>query len=329
MRRENPSRSNLDLRSLEKVFSVSIDVDGIRFYHRIHGLPEPNRHTRDPIWEEGIPRFLDLLEDLSIPATFFLVGSDLVPRSRGGEAPEPETVSRRQKLLRRISAEGHSIASHSFSHDYALSRKSYREALQDLNRASLVLRHSEDDRTHRGFRAPGYLVSENLCRAACDAGSLYSSSRLPSLPYASAKALVLAYGKLRGRSSHAILGDLGSSFTPHKPYRHRCGLLELPISVLPPFFLPAIGTLFTLLKNQSSRWFATRLLSRRWLHIEFHGIDFLDSFDPGVSPLLSRHQRDLPFPATKKLERYHSILSAIAEARTPMRLEEIALQIQK
>ncbi|MFB8108206.1 polysaccharide deacetylase family protein [[Kitasatospora] papulosa] len=55
------------------------------------------------------PRLLDILEEKKVPATFFLLGRDHVLK-------HPDTV-------RRIAAEGHEVANHTWSHEILTDRK--------------------------------------------------------------------------------------------------------------------------------------------------------------------------------------------------------------
>ena len=55
--------------------SLSIDLDGIRHYRAIHGLPP--RSGPDPFLSEGLDRFLHLCDSFAIPATLFVVTEDL------------------------------------------------------------------------------------------------------------------------------------------------------------------------------------------------------------------------------------------------------------
>src|SRR3954451_14262208 len=96
------------------LFSVSVDLDGLGCYAAIHGLHGPldDRALR-AVPDIAVQRFCELFAALRIPATFFVIGRE------AGIAPQ---------TLRSAAAEGHEIGSHSFAHDYALSRKP-REAI--------------------------------------------------------------------------------------------------------------------------------------------------------------------------------------------------------
>jgi peptidoglycan/xylan/chitin deacetylase (PgdA/CDA1 family) len=308
---------------LRQHFSVNVDVDSIRFYHQIHGLAEPEPTAPDPVWYNGVPRFLQLFETLALSATFFVVASDLVTTSEGGSAPNREEAARRYELVQSMLSSGHTVGSHSFSHAYDLSRQDPASIRADLVMAREVL-DPIGDKVVSGFRAPGNLLSSNLLTAVLDSGARYSSSRLPSPPYFTAKYLAMLRGIIGGRSSRSIVGDVVAPFTSRLPYWHRVGLLELPISVISPLRLPAVGTFLTLYRDFGRRRLLPRLLDEDWINVEFHGIDLVDSSDEGVAVNLSGRQPDLRDSLSRKSATFHKWLGAIAERRKVCTLEEVA-----
>lgn len=297
-----------------KRLAVNVDIDAIHHYANIHGI-ETGGPVRDPVWHLGVPRFQTFFADLGIKATFFVVASDLVPVSEGGTAPDADEALFRKDLVRSLLESGHEIASHSFSHDYALSKLTSPAILEDLNRACQVLEETID-RPIVGFRAPGYNLSAALVDAIQQSGATYSSSRFPSPPYFFAKWAVMTKSALTGRRSGSIVGELGAPFRSKKPYRHRNGLLELPMSVIPGVRLPAIGTFFTFYGKKGPSMFLPLLKRSPWLNIEFHGIDLVDSRDQGVPGRLVKYQGDLKRSAHDKEQIFRRWLEGVAADRT-------------
>jgi len=306
----------------DPVLAVNVDVDALRFYRAIWGLPPAAPGATDPVWDLGVPRFLDLFDALSLRATFFIVASDLVPVEEGGAATLGE-ARRRRSIVEEMVAKGHEVASHSFSHDYALSRLPADEIEADLIRAASVLREAAW-RAPRGFRAPGYNLSPALIEAIRSSGALYSSSRFPSPPYFAAKWAAMLKGALTGHRSASITGELGAPLRSRYPYRHPSGLTELPMSVIGLLRLPAIGTFFSLYGERGLRLFLPSLVREPWLNIEFHGVDLVDPHDEGVPDELRARQPDLRVPLEKKRELFAVWLSASAEDRPNRTLEEVA-----
>jgi len=307
------------------VLAVNVDIDGLRFYRHIHGLPE-SESDNDPIWESGVPRFLELFADLDLHATFFVVASDLVPTEDGGAAPSEEEALKRQALVRAMVDAGHEVASHSFSHDYGLSQGHYGDLCADLNRARNVLESACGEEIF-GFRAPGYNLSPALISAISETGYSYSSSRFPSPPYFLAKWATMAGMALMGRSSGAIKGELLAPLTSRRPYKHDSGLWELPMSVMPVTRLPAIGTFFTLYGDAGPSFLLPMLKREPWLNIEFHAFDLLDCSDMPDGDTLGEHQPDLATPAGDKRSIFLRWLRELSAGHTNKTLASVSSEL--
>jgi len=240
-----------------------------------------------------VQRVCDVLEGLRIRGTFFVIGRDaaIAPAS-----------------LRSAAGAGHEIASHSYAHDYALSRRTREQIAQDLALAERAIEDACGSRP-KGFRAPGYTLSAALLDAVRERGYAYDSSLLPSPPYYAAKAAALALYALRRRRSESILGGMGQLFAPRKPHRRR-GVRELPIATLPGLRAPVIGT--TVLPFP---WLARPAFAGGHLNLELHGIDVLDRSDvPGE---IAAAQPGLRMRAAEKLRRLRRLLQTLpGEPRT-------------
>src|ERR1041384_882869 len=83
------------------IASVSVDLDAIACYWRIHALPgAPPDEVRRVILRRCLPRFADLFAEAGVKATFFVVGSDL--------RDDPEGRAQ----LAALAARGHELANH-------------------------------------------------------------------------------------------------------------------------------------------------------------------------------------------------------------------------
>jgi peptidoglycan-N-acetylglucosamine deacetylase len=284
------------------IWSVSIDLDGLGCYAAIHGLSlRLDERAQRAVPELAVQRFCELFEAMGVRATFFVIGRD------AGIAPA---------RLRAAASAGHEIASHSYAHDYALSRRTREEIVQDLALAERAIEDACGNRP-RGFRAPGYTLSAELLDAVRDRAYAYDSSLLPSPPYYAAKAAALALYALRGRRSESILGGLRQLFAPRGPHRRR-GVRELPVATLPGLRAPVIGT--TVLPFP---WLARRAFAGGHLNLELHGIDALDATDvPGE---IAAAQPGLRMRAAEKLRRLRELLKTLpGDHRT---LEAAAIQL--
>jgi hypothetical protein len=284
------------------IWSVSVDLDGLGCYAAIHGVSlRLDERAQRAVPEIAVQRFCELFEALGVRATFFVIGRD------AGIAPA---------RLRAAAGAGHEIASHSYAHDYALSRRTREEIAQDLALAERAIEDACGSRP-RGFRAPGYTLSPELLDAVRNRAYAYDSSLLPSPPYYAAKAAALAVYALRGRRSESILGGLRQLFAPRGPHRRR-GVRELPVATLPGLRAPVIGT--TVLPFPC---LARRAFAGGHLNLELHGIDALDATD--VPREIAAAQPGLRMRAAEKLRRLRELLKTLpGDHRT---LEAAAIQL--
>ena len=270
-----------------QLFSVSVDLDGLGCYAAIHGLPGAlSDAALRAVPEVALSRFCELFAALKLKATFFAIGRE---------------VQYAPARLREAAGE-HEIGSHSFAHDYALSRRSQREMVQDLVQCEEALLGAGIEKP-RGFRAPGYTLSPKLIDAVRELGYLYDSSLLPSPPYYAAKALVLLSYAVRGRRSHSILGAPGQLFARRGPHLRR-GLRELPVATTPFLRAPAIGTVVLAWPRMARRGAAGG-----HFNLELHGIDLLDASD--VPPAIAAAQPGLKTPASEKMRRLRELLGSL------------------
>jgi peptidoglycan-N-acetylglucosamine deacetylase len=308
-----------------RLASISVDLDSLGHYCRIQGLPESllTDRARALVADVAIPRFLELFDAVKAPATFFVIASDL---------PQPGLSG----ALRRSAASGVELASHSFSHDYALSRRSRVEIEADLRRAHEAI-VSETGQTPVGFRAPGYTLSAALLEAVVALGYRYDSSTFPAAPYWTAKAAVMTTLAALGRPSRAILDTPRVLLAPRTPYRpslddpYRRGtapLLELPMAVSPLVRLPFIGTFATSMPWPLVEGTFRRLRRDRHLNFELHAIDVLDASD-GIPAELVRQQRDVQVPVREKLRRLKTLFTWLGDDRERVTLATAAARLME
>ena len=269
------------------IFSLSVDLDGLGCYAAIHGLSASldDRALR-AVPEVALGRFCELFDELKIRATFFAIGREVQ------FAP----------AALREAARAHEIGSHSFAHDYALSRLPPAEIAQDLARCEEALAAAGVAKP-RGFRAPGYTLSAALIDAVRERGYLYDSSILPSPAYYAAKAAAIVAYALRGRRSQSILGEPSQLFARRGPQRRR-GLRELPVATSPLLRVPVIGTVVLALPR-AARWGA----AGGHFNLELHGIDLLDASD--VPAPIAAAQPGLRMPAAEKVKRLRALIQAL------------------
>jgi peptidoglycan/xylan/chitin deacetylase (PgdA/CDA1 family) len=282
----------------EPVCSVSVDVDGLAHYHRIHGLDAAA--AGDEAWTVGVPRFLELFERHGILGTFFVVGEDLA-------APGPA-----RDAVTEAASRGHEIGNHTLGHRYDLVRLGPDERRREIEGGAEAIEAVTGQRP-TGFRAPGYTVDLDLLRLVAETGHAYDSSVFPCPPYYAAKWGTMALMRLSGRRSASIPGSLRALFAPPVAYRpagspYRAAkpgeagdpaLVEVPMAVTPTLRLPVIGTSVVLF---GAPWLERRLAglrrSRPLLNLELHAVDLLglteDRLDPGLAAQPDLRRRSLP-----------------------------------
>jgi peptidoglycan-N-acetylglucosamine deacetylase len=283
-----------------KYCCVSVDVDGIEQYFRIHGLPQVDLKTSGLAHGLALERLKTWAREAQIPLTWFVIGKDTA---------RPDFID----LVKDALSMGHELANHSMDHLYNLAR------LDADAQTAQVLGAQERFETMFGvrpvgFRAPGYTVSDALLDIVERAGIIYDSSVFPCPAYHAAKAAILLGQRLLGRNSASILDSPRVLTAPRRPYRRDKsytrvgkGLLEIPIQVTRWGRLPFIGTTLTLLGPSGAGLMARSLVGEELVNLELHAIDFLTADDNLHD--LARHQPDLRVPLTRKL----AALSAVSD----------------
>ena len=306
-----------------RLSALSVDLDSLPHYCRIQGLSDQllSDGAREVVATKAIPRLLELFDRARAPATFFVIGADV-------------QVPGMAQALRAASAAGVELASHSYSHDYALSRLPQAQIEADLVRCEEALKGI--DAVPKGFRAPGYTLSPALLKAVAARGYEYDSSAFPATPYYLAKSAVMGALFALGRPSAAILDSPRVLFAPRTPYRPSLDapysrgdarLVELPMAVAPRSRLHFIGTFATtmpwLLVEATFRSLRRDVL----FNFELHAIDVLDSTD-GVPKELARQQRDLQVPAKVKLDRLGKLFGWLGADRDRVTVLEAARRLR-
>jgi peptidoglycan/xylan/chitin deacetylase (PgdA/CDA1 family) len=112
--------------------------------------------------EEGLPRFLDLLESLALKADFFFTS---------------DVCLRYPKIVRRIAEEGHGIGCHGYTHK-ELWFKTYGRQLRELREATESIERISGIRP-KMFRAPRFSANGRTIKALEELGYRVDSSVMP------------------------------------------------------------------------------------------------------------------------------------------------------
>ncbi|HEY2730643.1 MAG TPA: polysaccharide deacetylase family protein [Polyangia bacterium] len=314
----------------DRVASVSVDLDPVECYWRIHAMPgAPPERARHAILRRCLPRFAELFARHGLRATFFVVARDLDEDAEG------------RALLAALARDGHELASHTYSHPYDLVRLPAQAIAAEIDRAHALIGACGGAAPH-GFRAPGYAVSSELIDMLRARRYRYDSSAFPSLAYYGAKALVMGAMRLVGRKSGSVLDTPRVLAAPRAPYRPAPGapyraapgkpsdadasdLIELPMAVTPLARLPVFGTSLVTAPGWMRRHLIAVALRAPFFNLELHGIDLADADADEIPPALVARQPDLRRPLAHKLAALDETLSAARAAGARFaRLDEVA-----
>jgi hypothetical protein len=314
--------------------AVSIDLDGIACYYRIHGLGPAPAELEHVILERALPRAAALFASKNMHVTWFVIGRDA-----DADAALPDHAARaaNAQRLRTLAERGDELGNHSYSHPYDLARLPAPAVEGEIVGCDRVLRAITNTGV-RGFRAPGYDLSPAMLDTLARLGYRYDSSVFPAPGYYAAKAAVMTALGVLGRPSGAVMTNPRALAAPADPYRPsmkspwrrgQAPVVELPVAVTPFTRVPAIGT--TLLV--APPWVRAKLIEwmgrRPFFNLELHGIDFADADKDGIPGELVDRQPDLQLAIDDKLERLDAVLDDVAKRWEFATLADVAADVQR
>jgi hypothetical protein len=286
----------------QRLCALSVDLDEIGHYHAIHGMAAP-AGDRAPIYDVAVPRLARLARALDLPLTFFAVGADL-SRARSAAA------------LHEAVAEGHAVGNHTQSHLYDFTRRGRDFAAREIDEGAASIERACGVRP-KGFRAPGYTITDEVLALLRERGVAYDSSVFPCPAYKAAKDLAITLYSLLGKPSRSVVDTPAVLLAPTRPYRVGArfyrrgeGLLELPIQVTRRFRLPFIGTSLIMAGPDRARMLTAGVIGEPLVNLELHGIDLLDERDEGLEALRDR-QRDVRIPIARKEETFGAVVETL------------------
>jgi hypothetical protein len=276
---------------------VSCDLDPVDRHLDGYGIAAP---PCDVIYRRAVPRLLELLADLGIPAVLFTIGRD-AEAQRG--------------LLRDAVGAGHEVASHSMTHPQPLRTLDDRALAAELGESRARLSDATGTDVI-GFRAPGWDVDDRVLAAVRHAGYRYDASVFPT-PVLLASRLA-TYRRSAANRSIFSMDLVGHAFGPAQPHVRRngaAGLTEFPIAVTPWLRLPVYHTFSYFVP----RWIFMRglralLRSGRPVCYELHAADLLDLERDGADRRIERHP-GMRVPVERKRDALREILITIAAER--------------
>lgn len=238
------------------IASISLDLDNQWSYMKIHG--DEGWDSYPSYFDIFIPHVLDLLDELELKITFFIVGKDA-----SMEANLP--------YLKMLTERGHEVGNHSFHHESWLQSYSREQLKDELQSAEDSIVNATGQKPE-GFRGPGFSWSRDLLDVLHAMDYNYDASTLPTYIGPLARMYYFWKSDLSGKEKKdrkELFGKFSEGFKKLKPYYHELGdgkkLLEIPVTTIPvikiPFHLSYLlylsGISMSLMK--AYLWFAIRM----------------------------------------------------------------------
>lgn len=208
--------------------SLSLDLDNQWSYMKTHG--DAGWQSYPSYLDAVVPRILEFLAARRLTITFFIVGQDAA-------------LEKNRAALRAIVDAGHEIGNHSFRHEPWLHLYSPSELDQELRQAEEAIEQAMGVRP-RGFRGPGFSLSEDTLETLLRRGYDYDATVFPNLLNPLARAYLFSTSKLTAaekKQRSALFGTWKDALRPVRPFQWRLqsgSLLEIPVTTLPGFKIP-------------------------------------------------------------------------------------------
>jgi len=211
------------------IAGISLDLDNQWSYMKIHGDEGWDQYPS--YFDIFIPHILNVLDELNLKITFFIVGKDT-------ESEE------NRKYLRMITERGHEVGNHSYHHESWLQTYSYEKIENEITRAENAILETTGQRPI-GFRGPGFSWSKDLLKVLESRGYKYDASTLPTYLGPLARAYYFWKSDLTKEEKRArkeLFGKFSEGFRKLEPYKWDLGngkfITEMPVTTMPIFKMP-------------------------------------------------------------------------------------------
>src|SRR5258706_7548932 len=237
----------------------------------------------------SFPSYLDPLVEIALgclqrhrlTVTVFVVGQDAA-------------LAKNAHAMRAIADAGHEIANHSFSHEPWFHTYSYAKIEREIADAEMAIESATGQRP-RGFRGPGFSLSNDTLRVLTERGYLYDASTFPTFVGPLAPGYYfLSSGNLskdEREKRKKLFGTVRDGLRDLRPYVFMSStpsgreLLEIPVTTLPFARIPIHMSYIVYLATHSlslARAYiraALALVRKADLDLSFllHPLDFLGS----------------------------------------------------
>jgi hypothetical protein len=209
--------------------ALSIDMDNQWSYMKTHG--EAGWKSYPSYFDTLLPYLLDLLDELDLSITFFLVGDDVL-REKNHHA------------IQQIGLRGHEAGNHSLTHEPWLHLYSRGDIEHEIETTHDAIKDVVG-KAPRGFRGPGFSWSATLLDVLAAQGYEYDASTLPTFIGPLARWYYFATADLSREERtqrKKLFGTLADGFRPIRPYTWELPtgqrLFEIPVTTIPVFRTP-------------------------------------------------------------------------------------------
>ncbi|MDQ4122882.1 MAG: polysaccharide deacetylase family protein [Acidobacteriota bacterium] len=310
---------------MKPLASLSLDLDNKWSYMKTHG---------DAGWEQFpsyldqlVPRVLDFLEKRALKITFFVVGQDAA-------------LDKNRESLAALAAAGHEIGNHSFNHEPWLHLYSAREIEDELKRAEEAIFAATGVERIKGFRGPGFSLSQTVLETLAQRGYEYDCSTFPTYLAPLARAFYFMTAPKMTAEEKAkrkqLFGKFSDGFQPLKPYVWQFenrNLVEIPVTTFPLLKTP-IHASYILYLSSFSR-FAARQYFEKAIKISkrlgyepsilLHPLDFLSADD---APELKFFPA-MNLPLERKLETMSEVFDCLEKNFRIVNMSEHARSVRQ
>ena len=208
--------------------SLSLDLDNQWSYMKTHG--DSGWESHPSYLDAVVPRILEFLAARGLTISFFIVGQDAA-------------LEKNRAALRAIAAAGHEIGNHSFRHEPWLHLYTEAELDQELRQAEDAIESATGVRP-RGFRGPGFSLSQGTLETLLRRGYQFDATVFPNLLNPLARAYLFSTSNLTAeekKQRSALFGTWKDAFRPVRPFQWSLNggrLLEIPVTTLPGLKVP-------------------------------------------------------------------------------------------
>ena len=223
--------------------NLSLDLDNKWAYLRAAGRSDWSE--RPGYFSIAIPRIVEMLGELNLPLTTFVVGRDLETESNIADIEG-------FKALRH-----YEFANHSYNHLPWLHTMSEKEIHDEIDRTNDAIDQNLGSKP-RGFRGPGFSCPDEVLRVLAFRRFAYDASIFPTSIAPIARAVFMLKSGLVGEQrekASKLYGGWTAALRPNRPYLRSIGeekLWEFPVTVMPFSRTPIHFSYFTFLASFST-----------------------------------------------------------------------------